>query len=103
MREDYLVRLLQCNMPVGEHALLWDLWEKESAATQRVAREFIARFSVTEYAVHMPNGIKMRIYIYRRGLSIPITLSIVFVWIINVVPSDVYAICHISMFMYKNR
>ena len=32
MKEDHLVRLLQCNMPVGEHALLWEVWEKESAS-----------------------------------------------------------------------
>ena len=30
----HLVQLLQSgSMPIGEHALLWELWEKESAAT----------------------------------------------------------------------
>ena len=42
MKQDHLVQLLQCgSMPIGEHALLWELWEKESAATPRVPREFI--------------------------------------------------------------
>ena len=38
MKQDHLVQLLQCgSMPI-EHALLWELWDKESAATPR---EFI--------------------------------------------------------------
>ena len=33
MKEDHIVRLLQCSdMAIGEHALLWELWEKEYAA-----------------------------------------------------------------------
>ena len=39
MKQDHLVQLLQCGcMPIGEHALHWELWEKESAATPRVPR-----------------------------------------------------------------
>ena len=42
MKEDHIVRLLQCRcMPIGEHALLWELWEKEYSASPRVVREFI--------------------------------------------------------------
>ena len=39
MKED---RLLQCRcMPIGEHALLWELWEKEYSASPPVVCEFI--------------------------------------------------------------
>ena len=32
MKEEHIVRLLQCSgMPIGGHALLWQMWESESA------------------------------------------------------------------------
>lgn len=32
MKEDHIVKLLQCScMPVGGHALLWQLWETDTA------------------------------------------------------------------------
>ena len=41
MKEDHIVRLLQCSgMPVGGHALLWELWERDSAHSPRVTREY---------------------------------------------------------------
>ena len=34
MKEDHIVKLLQCSgMPVGGHALLWELWERDSASS----------------------------------------------------------------------
>ena len=40
MKEHHnIVRLLQCSgMPVGGHALLWELWERDSALSPRVIR-----------------------------------------------------------------
>ena len=39
MKEHHIVRLLQCSgMPVGGHALLWELWERDSALSPRVVR-----------------------------------------------------------------
>ena len=39
MKEKHIVRLLKCSgMPIGEHALLWELWE-EYGATACFARK----------------------------------------------------------------
>ena len=42
MKEDHnIVKLLQCSgMPVGGHALLWELWEKESVQLCRASRKY---------------------------------------------------------------
>ena len=40
MKEDHIVKLLQCSgMPVGGHALLWELWERESMQLHRASRK----------------------------------------------------------------
>ena len=40
MKEDHLVKLLQCSgMPVGGHALLWELWERDSNSA-RITRKY---------------------------------------------------------------
>ena len=41
LKEDHLVRLLHCNgMPIGGHALLWELWERDSARVRHVTRKY---------------------------------------------------------------
>ena len=41
MKEEHLVRLLQCGgMPIGGHALLWEMWERDNDSPH-VPREFI--------------------------------------------------------------
>ena len=36
MKADHILRLLDCGgMPIGCHALLWEMWEKESTTAVR--------------------------------------------------------------------
>ena len=48
MKEDHMLRLLQCSgMPVGGHALLWELWERDSAAPPCVTNPVTRKYNVT--------------------------------------------------------
>ena len=45
MKEEHIVRLLQCGgMPVGGHALLWEMWEREYADSPRVPSDIPSEF-----------------------------------------------------------
>ena len=46
--KDHMLRLLQCSgIPVGGHALLWELWERDFAAPPRVTNPVTRKYNVT--------------------------------------------------------
>ena len=69
MKEDHIVRLLQCSgMTVGGHALLWELWERDSSPCSRPNRKFFLQHCIT--VLHVALLRKQRRYSSTRSITI---------------------------------
>ena len=46
MKEEHIVRLLECNdMAIGSHVLLWEMWERSHISSSRASGSCLIRSS----------------------------------------------------------